>query len=199
MIFIKWVNTDLLPKWEDTENVGKIKWSECVGLYVDFKYNGLEGVVKILEYIPEREKLKIKYLDNEPVEIITTSFKNGLLGNIVPKKYVGKKLKGYGIGEIIDTNNNGKIEILSEERLFREDKGTTERAYKYKCLKCNEENMAFISVLRRGVGCPVCNGNKVIKGYNDVATLRPDLVKYFHNKEDAYKYGINSHIKLWFK
>lgn len=36
--------------------------------------------------------------------------------------------------------------------------------------------------------CPVCSNKMVIPGINDIATLRPDLVKYFRNKEDTKKY-----------
>ena len=43
--------------------------------------------------------------------------------------------------------------------------------------------------------CPICNGKRLVKGFNDVATLRSDLVKYFVNQEDAHENTINSHVK----
>lgn len=46
--------------------------------------------------------------------------------------------------------------------------------------------------LLTGHGCPVCDGKTVIKGINDIATIRPDLVKYFNNIEDAYSFTIKS-------
>ena len=42
--------------------------------------------------------------------------------------------------------------------------------------------------LMRGCQCSVCSNRTVVTGVNDIATVRPDLVKYFKNKEDAYKY-----------
>lgn len=37
--------------------------------------------------------------------------------------------------------------------------------------------------------CSVCINRVIIRGYNDVATTRPDLIKYFKDKNDAFKYG----------
>lgn len=37
--------------------------------------------------------------------------------------------------------------------------------------------------------CSVCINRTIIKGFNDVATTRPDLIRYFKDKNDAYKYG----------
>lgn len=31
-----------------------------------------------------------------------------------------------------------------------------------------------------GIGCPVCNGKKVLKGFNDLETVNPDLAKDWH-------------------
>ena len=30
---------------------------------------------------------------------------------------------------------------------------------------------------KRGVGCPICDGKKVLIGYNDLATTNPKIVK----------------------
>lgn len=32
----------------------------------------------------------------------------------------------------------------------------------------------------RGTGCPVCSGNKVLEGFNDLATTHPDIAKQWH-------------------
>ena len=52
--------------------------------------------------------------------------------------------------------------------------------------------------LRRGVKCAVCMNRQVMPGVNDVATTRPDLVKYFKNKDDATKYTAGSEQELLF-
>ena len=45
-----------------------------------------------------------------------------------------------------------------------------------------------------GERCPICCNNKIIKGINDIGTLRPDLIQYFENKDEAYIYGLGSNI-----
>lgn len=42
--------------------------------------------------------------------------------------------------------------------------------------------------LYRGCKCAVCSNRKVVEGINDIQTVRPDLVKYFKNKDDAVRY-----------
>lgn len=42
--------------------------------------------------------------------------------------------------------------------------------------------------LMRGCQCSVCSNRTVIAGINDIATVRPDLIKYLKHKEDAYRY-----------
>ena len=46
----------------------------------------------------------------------------------------------------------------------------------WKCQKCNHEWEAAIeNRALRGTGCPVCAGRVVLKGYNDLAALNPEL------------------------
>ena len=37
----------------------------------------------------------------------------------------------------------------------------------------------------KGAGCPVCSGLKILTGYNDLATLQPQLAKEWHPKKNA--------------
>ena len=37
------------------------------------------------------------------------------------------------------------------------------------------------------VSCPYCSDRKVLRGYNDLNTTRPDLTQYLYNVEDGYK------------
>ena len=46
--------------------------------------------------------------------------------------------------------------------------------------------------LMRGCQCSVCSNRTVMAGINDIATTRPDLIKYFKYKEDVYKYTSGS-------
>lgn len=67
-------------------------------------------------------------------------------------------------------------------------------------VKCNKDNYEWPASplnLERGSGCPVCDNKVIIPGINDVATQRPDLVKYFTNPDETklYSSGSHKHIK----
>ncbi|XZH34234.1 hypothetical protein ACSW8L_16055 (plasmid) [Clostridium perfringens] len=55
------------------------------------------------------------------------------------------------------------------------------------------------SKLLQGNTCPICSNRKIVKGINDIATTHPHLVKYFVNKEDAYKYSYGSDKRIKIK
>lgn len=71
---------------------------------------------------------------------------------------------------------------------------------KLRCLKDGYEWYATPSDLLRndGVkhGCPVCANRVCFTGYNDAATRRPDLLKYFVDKEEAKHVTEGSHKKI---
>ena len=54
------------------------------------------------------------------------------------------------------------------------------------CSKCGYKWSAIISSRHKGAGCPACAGNILIKGKNDLATVKPELAK-----EWDYKKNIN--------
>lgn len=51
---------------------------------------------------------------------------------------------------------------------------------------------------KRGHYCPCCNG-KIVSDKNRVSVVRPELVKYFKNKEDAYNNSIGTRNKVEIK
>lgn len=55
------------------------------------------------------------------------------------------------------------------------------------------------SDLLSGCGCPVCGNLICVEGINDIATLRPDLIKYFVNADDSKKYTLYSNKKVLLK
>ena len=63
----------------------------------------------------------------------------------------------------------------------------------YICDVCGYNGEMRESHYKNGIGCSVCNGKNVMKGFNDVATQRPDLVKYFVNHDEAYNITPFSH------
>lgn len=61
-----------------------------------------------------------------------------------------------------------------------------------RCLLDNYEWDAWPSHLLAGHGCPMCSGHKLIIGHNDIATLRPDLIKYFKTEDEAKEFTVYS-------
>ena len=48
------------------------------------------------------------------------------------------------------------------------------------CSKCGYDWEANIGARNRGNGCPICDNKKIVTGYNDLATLDPELAKQWH-------------------
>ena len=46
--------------------------------------------------------------------------------------------------------------------------------------KCGHEYEATANSRNRGRGCPYCSGNKILKGFNDLVTVNPELAKEWH-------------------
>lgn len=59
------------------------------------------------------------------------------------------------------------------------------------------ENRPF-SVLHCHGGCPYCKGRKILIGYNDMWTTRPDIAAMLQNPEDGYRYTCGANKKAWF-
>jgi very-short-patch-repair endonuclease len=56
-------------------------------------------------------------------------------------------------------------------------------------IKCTKEPHSFptkINELVRGQGCPYCAGQRVLIGFNDLASQRPDLMKFIHPKHHEF-------------
>lgn len=63
-------------------------------------------------------------------------------------------------------------------------------------VKCKIDGYEWYSKptnLLYGTGCPVCAGKIVVPNLNSIAAIRPDLIKYFENPEDAYLISPRSH------
>lgn len=186
----------------DLPRKGKyIDWKQSKGKLVHFIYNDLEGDLLIKDVCPSKHtKLLIQFKDKETT-INTTHFTKcnllKLLGNKKPPQFK------YDIGYISITKNQTMTII---DRFYKDTKRTKnnkeynskEKYYKLKCNVCGEEKILDESQINK-TGCSVCNGKTVVKGINDIATTRPDLVKYFVNKEDAYTHTKGSEAKVLVK
>ncbi|MGZ3814834.1 MAG: hypothetical protein ACXVA0_24080 [Mucilaginibacter sp.] len=183
------VFVDHLPKWGGV--TGKINWRESVGESFRFIYENFEGEFKIINY-SKINKLYYITLLYDGIEHHMTSGKvlAAKFGFIVGK-YNNKHI--YSVGEIINTNS-GAIEILDKIRMGKNNA----RGYKYKCLKCSNLDTFYEYQLKKNTGCNVCDGKKVLVGYNDIHTVNPYLGTLLKQHEDGYKYTVNSNKRVDF-
>ena len=165
-----------------------IDWKASVGYKVKFIYNSIQGEIKIVAY-NEVHNLEIKYLDEYFTEISSSQLKACKLGDILRIKT--KKYK-YQIGDIITNIKFGKLQILEQRKIKYNKSKYAEKAYKYKCLICNNEDVITEGSLNKHRGCNVCGHNKIKIGYNDMWTTNPELAKLLLNPEDGYKYTQNA-------
>ena len=72
----------------------------------------------------------------------------------------------------------------------------------WKCEKGHEWE-ATINSRRRGNRCPYCSNTKVLKGYNDIATIKPELSEEWHPTKNVdlkpSDVTIGSGKKIWWK
>ena len=120
----------------------------------------------------------------------------------------------YEMGQrIIDSKRD--LTII-DRKIVKNKKGYNRKYYRYKCNKCgfdcgeyydskdgeykNEKWIIEDGLYSGKSGCACCCGNSniVVKGINDIATTNPELVKYFIDINDAYKYtyGSDKYVKL---
>ena len=71
--------------------------------------------------------------------------------------------------------------------------------------KCSHghEWQAVICYRNKGIGCPYCAGQKVLKGYNDLQTINPVLATEWHYEKNndlrPTDVTANSGQKVWWK
>lgn len=177
---------DNLPRWEKGGHKGRVKWKETPGHSVKFIYDDLEGEINILDYHNKTNKLTLKYSETT-MDLYINHFSNcaigKLIGNISSFHY-------YEVGQIIDHISNGRLQIKEQTRIG--NNRYKHKGYKYKCLKCSNEDEITENDLNRKRGCNVCAGKKVLKGFNDLWTVAPWLAELLYDPEDGYKYTIYS-------
>lgn len=103
---------------------------------------------------------------------------------------------------------NPNIDVLNDST----SKGTKEDPYILHCNKCGVTftatvktiNVAYLSRKNGKIPvekhwCPACSGHRCFPGYNDIATLRPDLIKYFVDPEEPNRITLGHNGKTWLK
>lgn len=99
--------------------------------------------------------------------------------------------KKLNLEEIKLMYDSEKIEIIDSE--IREYGNVKNKAtyVKYRCLIDGYEDWKRLDSIKDGQGCSLCGG-QVLHDGNRLSLLRPDLVKYFENQEDANNYTVSS-------
>lgn len=114
----------------------------------------------------------------------------------------------YNIGDRIFDD---KRDLIITDKKVMGEKYKTRTYYKYKCnicgYDCNDsyKNGIFIdsfwissNQITKGNKCACCSTKVVSPKVNSISKVRPDLLKYFVNKEDADKYTVSSNKKCLF-
>lgn len=103
---------------------------------------------------------------------------------------------------------NPHIDIMNKQ----EPKGTKEDPFVLHCNKCGVTFSSTKEAIKASYKnrrnkktspayywCPACSSSRCFTGYNDIATLRPDLLDYFVDIEDAKKHTMTCRNKLLLK
>lgn len=57
-------------------------------------------------------------------------------------------------------------------------------------------NVTPNNFISKGSRCPICSGQKIISGFNDVKTVRPDVYEMLYDKSLGLKYSHKSSVKV---
>lgn len=168
-------------------NNKNISWKDSMGVIAEFFYNGERHELEILEHWVNSSgtpRLKIRVDDVVLDDVGTHKIVKVNFGDLFYQRdYI------YNVGDIV--NNLLILKQCLKERVVTHASGksTMSKAYLVKCLKDGHEFVTEEYGIKCGNGCPVCSGKVVVKGINDVATTDPNLIMFFKNKEEAYKYS----------
>lgn len=191
------VNFDNIPKRSD----GRINWEESIGCNLPFHYNGINGEIKILGYIPVRDSKKMLkiyidgYTKTEYDLVKQETLINCVLGRVLHKK-------------IIDTNPE-LIEYFVDKNDANKYSAQSNLKVNMICPYCGYKKVHRISDLYTyGFACPQCSDNisypnkfmfslltqlgvnfenevsKCTPGFEWVMNYRYDF--YFETKNDKY-------------
>ena len=71
----------------------------------------------------------------------------------------------------------------------------------WKCEKGHEYKSSIVNRTKsKGTCCPYCSGNKVLKGFNDIASTNPELLKEWDYSKNTIKpdeVTKGTHKKIW--
>ena len=179
MIDREFINKNLI-----LDNRGKISWKNSIGKNFSVIYDGEEYLFVITNYDKDKRFVYFKFIGESSKEFSmnTNNLLKGAIGSVIGKYLLDYK---YQIGDIVNDN-----EILNFTRIKVGEHNS--KAYIVRCIHDNHERTILENSLDHGCTCPVCTNRLVVKGINDLWTVRPDIAKLLKNPEDGYKYSVGS-------
>lgn len=149
------------------------------------------SIIVIGQYTGSKNKVKVKCVNEEC----------GYEWEAVPDSlYRGMKCPKCGeknTTQLSDEEVNNRIQKANSQVRLKGNYTGWENKIK---LECNNGHIweEYLNGFLKNPYCPVCTDkrNLLIKGINDLATLRPDLVAYFKNKEEATNLTLGSNRKV---
>ena len=119
---------------------------------------------------------------NKPLNIAVDIDKDYI--DILQKIATGKKDKSVASSKLIDSWNWDKNKNISPENI----KLGSKRKLWWKCEKGHEWQAAVSSRSGKGsCGCPICAGQQVLPGYNDLQTIYPEIAKCWDYSKNEKK------------
>jgi len=124
-------------------------------------------------------------------------------GNGCP--YCSGRYAVQGVNDLVTINPKLAKEWNYEKNGSLRPEDYTANSNKKAWWKCSKghEWQAKISNRNKGRNCPYCSGKKVLKGYNDLATINPKLANEWNYEKNGSlrpeDYTANSGVKVWWK
>lgn len=194
----KWFDGDCLKQRKGGQK-NSIDWKSSVGCTVEFQCKDYHGFYTILDKYPNLENHNKNNQKDFLYEIYFNDDKENtfLLDQRILRAVNFEYRLGiysfdflYDIGDIV----KDKYLVLNRERkvFYKKDKHPV-RSYTLKCL-VDEYIFEIPEYMldKQQELCPLCNSTVLVVGVNDIATLKPELVKFLRDKNDAYKYKANT-------
>ena len=190
-----WLNLDEVEIYVGKGHDGHKDWGKSIDKKIGARYQWMNDEMEerwfIIKNYANRYLILVDKNNNE-FKINSSSLCKGALGKIFDKHT--DKFR-YNIGDTVN-------DLVIINREYRKDKRNTNiKWYQYQCIKCGNIDWIYEGGLKKRQGCNICclYPQKVLKGYNDIATTHPHLCPYFVNQEDVYKYTAGSNEKVLLK
>lgn len=203
----RYIDLTTLPKIH-TKQGDIIDWRSCSGQIINFQYDDLEGILEIIEILPNG-KLSVRYNDKTFV-VLKESIRKCRLEKIIGLincDFI------YNIGDVIKDDVR-HLKIISRENCKKGNDKWNRRYYQLECLKCGFNGTGYYDRdktyrsdgfwlneyrLNKGINCPCCTSTIVSPKINSIFITNKSLFDLLENKEDGYKYTEHSSVKVNFK